>query len=91
MTACALARSVCVGRVLSRHGDWVVTTWGIENTHPQHCYYGIHRGRVWESYGDYGSDSWVHHMSEKRWVDVADFAAALHDAQRRWPRQRVAA
>ena len=76
--------AINTGRVLSRHGDWVVTTYGIENTVQ---YYPIKKGRVWEEYGGYGADSWIDHMRPKVWVNLEDFTAALRAAQARWPKK----
>lgn len=60
-----------VSPVVKRFGDWVVTTYGIECLK---IYYPIELSRVNES-------DWVRHMSEKEWVKIRDFAAALDYAK----------
>lgn len=60
-----------ISPVVKRFGAWVVTTYGIE------CldhYYPIETSRVNET-------DWVDHMSEKTWVTIPDFAAALDYAK----------
>jgi TIR domain len=60
-----------VSPVVKRFGDWVVTTYGIECLK---IYYPIELSRVNKS-------DWVRHMSEKEWVNIRDFAAALDYAK----------
>ena len=64
-------------KVYARYGDWCVTDYGLESlTYPGG--YGIAKGRLWEGQGYH---DWVDHMSEKRWVNIRDFAMALLAAQ----------
>lgn len=64
-----------ITEVYSRVGDWAVTPYGLE------CltqYYPIEGCRLWEKDGFYG---WPRHMSEKRWVNIADFREAFDAAR----------
>jgi hypothetical protein len=58
-------------RILWQGRQWLVTTYGIE---AKDCSYSIARHRLDDPY-------WLDHMTEKEWVDVDDFAAALHIAR----------
>lgn len=58
------------GEVLSEHGDWVVTTYGIECT--SHAY-PIPKSRLKE-------DDWLEHVGSKTWVIKSDFKAAYEKA-----------
>jgi hypothetical protein len=70
-----------VAPIVKRFGAWVVTTYGIE------ClkfYYPIDFSRVDEN-------DWIQHMSEKEWVNLGDFTAALAHAKHLYAmRQRLA-
>ena len=64
-----------ITEVYSRHGDWVVSDYGLE------ClvtYYPIEASRLWQGDGVYG---WPRHMSQKHWVNLADFREALGAAR----------
>jgi hypothetical protein len=56
--------------------QWAVTSHGVECR--DGTYY-IAKDRLWES--DDTDHGWVHHMADKNWVDLADFAEALHVAR----------
>ena len=60
--------------------QWAVTTYGIEARDGK---YPIAGSRVWEETHGHG---WIEHMSEKGWVDLADFTEALRIARARWPK-----
>jgi hypothetical protein len=62
--------------------QWAVTGHGIE---ARDGTYTIAKNRVWEESDGYG---WVDHMSEKEWVDMADFKEALEIARQHWPSRR---
>lgn len=72
-----------IKRVYARHGDWLVTDYGLE------CltwFYPIEKARLWEQNGGH---TWLDHMATKRWVDLGDFNAAWEAAKahhRRWQR-----
>lgn len=63
-----------VGRIIRRFGTWAVCDDGVSCLH---TFYFVDKKRVHE--GD-----WVRHMNEKVWVNISDFSAALHYAQRLW-------
>jgi hypothetical protein len=63
--------------------QWAVTPHGVECR--DGTYY-IEKGRLWES--DDTDHGWVHHMAEKNWVDLEDFAEALRVGRRRFARPR---
>ncbi|HHG3503033.1 TPA: hypothetical protein ACPVZF_000285 [Vibrio parahaemolyticus] len=58
------------GKVLSKHDDWVVTTYGLECTSEP---YPIPKSRLKE-------DDWVDHVGCKSWVIKSDFEAAFKKA-----------
>ncbi|EHW0641839.1 TPA: hypothetical protein RQJ82_004271 [Vibrio vulnificus] len=58
------------GKILSTHGDWVVTTYGIECTSQP---YPIAKSR-------YEEDDWIDHVGSKTWVIKSDFEAAFKKA-----------
>ena len=60
-----------VDPIIRRFGSWAVTTYGVESLV---SYYPIDLSRINEPY-------WLEHMSEKNWVDVREFAAALEFAR----------
>lgn len=79
----------CLGvyPVLAEHGQWQVVgddtvgywvSTNLEHGSNPPDYY-IDRERLHE-------DDWDRQVTEKTWVDKADFRAALADARRRWPR-----
>ena len=51
--------------------QWAVTAFGLE---ARDGTYAIEKSRLWE---DEEMGGWFLHMSEKRWVDLRDFAHAL--------------
>ena len=65
-----------ITEVYSRHGDWAISDYGLE------ClvsFYPIEASRLWEGDGFYG---WPRHMSEKCWVNMADFREAFDAARK---------
>ena len=65
-----------ITEVYSRFGDWAVTPYGLE------CltnYYPIKSRQLWEKDGS--TWGWPRHMSEKRWVNLADFREAFDAAR----------
>lgn len=60
-----------INRIIKTFGDWAVTLAGIEST----ChYYYIFRTRIYEL-------DWMHHLYQKCWVNIYDFACALEWAK----------
>jgi hypothetical protein len=65
----------CEGnRVLSAHGQWAVTTYGVESLDPRFRY-PIEHSR-------FTSEDWIGHLAEKGWVNLTDFIAAFRVALR---------
>jgi hypothetical protein len=66
--------------------QWAVTSYGVECRDGT---YRVEKDRLWENDEDH---SWVHHMAEKNWVDLPDFAEALRVARQHFaePRKRGA-
>jgi hypothetical protein len=55
--------------VIQAFGQWCVTRFGIENLSGP-CSYDISKATL-------GAPWWSDHMADKRWVNAADFNAAL--------------
>lgn len=71
-------KSMEIGKVYERYGEWVVTDYGLE------CLalpYQISVDRLWGEWT-------LRHMSQKRWVVYTDFAAAF-EAARAFHRRRA--
>lgn len=77
-------RRITTSKVIKQFGDWVVTTYGLENTA---SYYPIEASRLWQASGTHGD--WEHHLAAKNWTVDKDTNAALafarehHAAKRR--------
>jgi hypothetical protein len=56
--------------------QWAVTGYGVESRDGR---YTVSRLNLWD---DEFRHSWLRHMAEKNWVDLADFAEALRIARR---------
>ena len=65
-----------IDAISARFGDWVVTSYGLENLVTP---YDIAASRLWEKDGS--AWDWPKHMSEKKWVDLSDFQAAFEAAR----------
>lgn len=59
--------------VLARFGQWAVTLYGVECLSEPY----------WIEWDRVNDPDWLDHMRRKRWVVMADFAAALDEAKRR--------
>jgi hypothetical protein len=62
----------CLHPVIWQGRQWAVTTYGVECR--DGCY-AFEAGRLCEDHAD--GYSWIKHMAEKEWVDMADFATAF--------------
>jgi hypothetical protein len=62
--------------------QWAVTSYGVERRDGTYC---VKKDRLWENDEVH---SWVHHMAEKNWVDLPDFAEALRVARRHFAEPR---
>ncbi|MBU2395662.1 MAG: HNH endonuclease [Gammaproteobacteria bacterium] len=60
--------------MVKKFGDWAVTLFGIEHLHKPAK---IYRGRISDK-----TIEWVKHMSEKRWINLNDFAKAYEYARK---------
>ena len=71
-----LKRDFRVSTIIKKFGKWAVTVYGVE------ClvrYYPIKKSRL--------NESWVEHMTEKRWMtpqDLSDLESALNYAKARF-------
>jgi hypothetical protein len=74
-----------LSKILWKGRQWAVTTYGLEERAGQ---YHVQKNRLWKDESSFG---WVKHMSEKGWVDLADFAEALRIARSVHAPQRPAA
>lgn len=61
-----------VENIIERFGQWAVTRYGLEC---QTKDYSIYKQRLWEQ-------DWEKHVAAKRWVNTAEFGAALDAARK---------
>jgi hypothetical protein len=68
-------RGCRLSKIIWRGRQWAATTYGVE---ARNGTYQIQRARLWK---DEETWSWVQHMAEKEWCDLADFTEALRIAR----------